>query len=298
MLDVLIPARKVSVSFMTKIPTFEALQKYSVADLLEVTAGHSKTHERIDSMKSNWAERAKFVGKAMAALLVKFGDMCNAGKLAPGTTFKDWHRKETSSAKNPGYDPDKDALTIAQFYRKMVLSGKVTEVAFDNSRADWLLNANAAISTAGDNLESKVVKDVSALFAKVTEDVAPLDMAKKLKAIKAEAKGQVKLPGEEGTKETATVDGTLVASVIRAGLQKGYHSVITSELVAEAMTASSLNEKTAKDFFMGTLGLAAAWEKSGIDQEVLRAWKNEFVSTASLKKESAPAQQTKALAAA
>jgi hypothetical protein len=244
-------------------PSFETLKAMGLAALSTFASACVEAQTRVKNAADKFRKTAKGVGKILAAMKVTYAEAQDAGTLAKGTSFEDYHKTVT------GEKPWNHAMQCARVFLELVLTGRLDEADYDRRAADWLQTASVILGILKENGKDLDCDEVKQLV-KILKTAADDEGAKQLRQLRNTLKG----------KDSGSEDGTVPAldlknydAILRRGCSMDFDKVsglehasaVVRELVAgekrpEVLRAIYRNLVKAGDA-CGTLPQQAVWMK-------------------------------------
>ena len=263
---------------------YDKLVAMTLDQLTELADDHVTLKTNANKASKKFKSNMGPAGKVLAAFQVRYVQEQTEKKFSVGISFKEYHKNAT------GEEPNNHAQQCAVTFNALVITAKIiSETDYDNCHGEWLKAVCEIIGEAGEELTHPSVIEAAAILHD-----RPSDGSKQLREIKAELKGNIIT--DEGEKE---VSGATVIAMVRAGINKGMHSLITSELTAAAdnLAQSGHPEAILKAFFQSTIDLSDRWALSGIPKDTLVKWRTEYAENNKAKAEKAAADKLAAVKA-
>lgn len=261
---------------LLKLTRDELLKQY-ITPFVKDDASIAQKQERQRS-------KTPLLGKAMAALQIKFAEAQDKDELPKGLSFKEWHKQQT------GEIPNNHVEQCAGAYRFFVGTKLMTEEDYDLSGADWLTTAYTIAKETKFDKDSTAVKETTALLKRPTGDTA-----KQLRELKRDVKGQVADRDENGKETTKELTAQMLVATLRVALANKMRSLIFAELTALVLNAHSMKADDAESLYNQTRDLQDAWERSEVTPVMQAKWEdNRQSSEAKLKQFKAPMKVTAA----
>jgi hypothetical protein len=167
--------------------TFETLVKLPVEDLTERSKDYFVTCDKLVAMKTTETKCRRQAGKVMAAFKVVYAEKVNAGDFPKGTSFAEYFKSVTDKAPNGRVEQ------CANTFNHFVVSNLIEESDYDKCATDWLEKASVIVKQADFDLENETVIEVADILHERYGD-----SAKRLRQLKAKAKGQESKTDDEG----------------------------------------------------------------------------------------------------
>lgn len=188
-------------------PSFDTLKALGLAKLTELARENVQTQNRVKTAQDKFKRTAKGVGKVLAAMKTAYADAQDAGTLARGTSFEDYHKSVT------GEKPWNHAMQCARVFLQLVLTGRLPEQDYDRRAADWHQIASVilgVITENGGNLDTPEVAELVGILKNAADD----EGAKKLRELRKRLKGGGAAEGETGDENILTVTDLKNADVL------------------------------------------------------------------------------------